>query len=137
MKQWEECAPSMNVLKCTNNVLLCLVLLPKRPILRFFRCKRKPLSCKPMTKQTARKHRGETFLPPLRGGTQEKNKTLTYKNNYKHLLIPPAVARHKTSAEAAISREIEIPLQAKRGGRTHMSETLACASAPHCFASLL
>lgn len=61
----------------------------------------------------------------------------TYKNNYKHLLIPPTVARHKTSAEAPISREIEIPLQAKCGGRTHISETLACASAPHCFASPL
>lgn len=41
MKQWEECAPSMNVLKCTNNVLLCLVLLPKRPILRFFPLQKK------------------------------------------------------------------------------------------------
>lgn len=26
----------MNVLKCTNNFLLCLILFPKRPILRVF-----------------------------------------------------------------------------------------------------
>ena len=36
MKQWKECAPSMYVLKCTNNFLLCLILLPKRPILRVY-----------------------------------------------------------------------------------------------------
>lgn len=90
MKQWKECAPSMNVLKCTNNFLLCLILFPKRPILRVFSLQKKNAFLQTDGKQTARKHRGETFLPPLRGGTQEKNKTLTYKNNYKHLHIPPS-----------------------------------------------
>lgn len=101
-----------------------------------------------MDKQTARKHRGKalrgavvngacgrwpqdengaTSLPLLRDGTQETPKILTYKNNTIHPLILPTVARHKTSAKAAISREIEIPLQAKRGGQRDVPETPACA----------
>lgn len=111
-----------------------------------------------MDKQIARKHRGEALrgavangacgrwpqdkngvasLPPLHDGTQEKTKIPTYKNNFDHLFIPPTVARHKTSAKAANSREIEIPLQAKRGGQKNVPETPACASAPHRFASPL
>ena len=41
MKQCKECAPSMYVLKCTNSIPLCLILLPKRPILRVFPLQKK------------------------------------------------------------------------------------------------